>query len=148
VVHANQMAEQFPVVRLDSTGLEAARLLAEHRLPGIVVTDESGQPQSILPASQVVQFLVPTYVQDDPSLARVLSESMADKLAHSLRDKTVRSLLPAEPAPLPQVDADDTIVEVAAVMARLHCPLVAVLADGRLLGVISASRLLQLSLAL
>jgi hypothetical protein len=37
-------------------------------------------------------------------------------------------------------------VEVAAIMARLRCPLVAVMEDTRLLGVISASRLLEMAL--
>lgn len=146
-MHAEEMAEQFPVVELDSGALDAARLLAEHRLPGLVVTDHRGCPRSVLPASQVVQFLVPSYVQDDPSLAGVLDESMADRVADKLTGKTVRSLLPSEPAELPRVNGDDTIVEVAAVMARLRCPLVAVMADSTLLGVISASRLLQLALA-
>ncbi|MEC3975816.1 CBS domain-containing protein [Amycolatopsis sp. H20-H5] len=145
-MHAGEMAEEFPVVDLDSHALDAARLLAEHRLPGIVVTDRTGCPQSILPASEVVQFLVPSYVRDDPSLARVLDESMADRVADKLGGKTVRSLLPDEPAELPRVDADDTIIEVAAIMARLRCPLVAVMEGKTLLGVISASRLLQLAL--
>ncbi len=140
------MAEEFPVVDVDSNALAAARLLAEHRLPGLVVTDASGCPQSVLPASDVVQFLVPSYVRDDPSLAGVLSESMADRAADKLGGRTVRELLPAEPAELPRVDADDTTVEVAATMARLRCPLVAVMRDRTLLGVVSASRLLELAL--
>ncbi|GLY42765.1 CBS domain-containing protein [Amycolatopsis sp. NBRC 101858] len=145
-MHAVEMAEEYPVVDVDSDALAAAKLLAERRLPGIVVTDASGCPCSILPASQVVQFLVPQYVQDDPSLAGVLDESMADRAADKLGGKTVRSLLPEKPAELPRVQADDTIVEVAAIMARLRCPLVAVMEDKRLLGVISASRLLELAL--
>ncbi len=140
------MAEEFPVVSVDSDALEAVRLLAERRLPGIVVTDESGCPCSILPASQVVRFLVPGYVQDDPTLAGVLSESMADRVADKLAGKTVRALLPAEPVELPAVNADDTIVEVAAMMARLRCPLAAVVSGRELVGVITASRLLELAL--
>jgi CBS domain-containing protein len=146
-MHAAEMAEEYPVVDQDSDALDAARLMARQRLPGIVVTDGSGCPQSILPASQVVRFLVPTYVQDDPSLAGVLNESMADRVADKLSGKTVRSLLPKEPAELPRVNADDTIVEVAAMMARLQCPLAAVMEGTTLLGVISASRLLELALA-
>lgn len=145
-MHAEEMAEEFPVVDLDSDALAAARLLAERRLPGIVVIDDSGFPYSILPASQVVAFLVPTYVQDDPSLAAVLNESMADRAADKLNGKTVRVLLPRDPAELPRVNADDTIMEVAAIMARLRCPLVAVMNGKTLLGVISASRLLELAL--
>ena len=68
-MHAEDIAEDFPVVSIDSGALDAARLLAEHRLPGIVVTDSAGKPYAVLPASQVVRFIVPRYVQDDPSLA-------------------------------------------------------------------------------
>lgn len=146
-MHAAEMAEEYPVVELDSDALDAARLLAERRLPGLVVTDETGCPQSVLPASEVVQFLIPNYVRDDPSLAGVLNESMADRVADKLAGKTVRSLLPEKAAELPRVNSDDTIVEVAAMMARLRCPLVAVMEGTTLIGVVSASRLLELALA-
>lgn len=141
------MAEDFPVLTMESDALEAARLLAEHQLPGIVVTD-GGRPRSILPGSQVVRFLVPGYVQDDPSLARVLDESMADRVADSLGGKTVGDLIRKADAPeLAVVDADDTIIEVAAIMARLRCPLAAVMRDEELIGVITASRLLRCALS-
>ncbi len=140
------MAEDYPVLTMESDALEAARLLAEHRLPGLVVTDQD-RPRSILPASQVVRFLVPGYVQDDPSLARVLDESMADQVAGSLGGKTVGDLVKDGTPELAVVNADDTIIEVAAIMARLRCPLAAVMRDRQLIGVITASRLLQAALA-
>ncbi|HZA09112.1 CBS domain-containing protein [Mycobacterium sp.] len=145
-MHAEEIAEDFPVVTVDSDALEAARMLAEHRLPGIVVTDSSGKPYAILPASQVVRFIVPQYVQDDPSLAGVLNESMADRAADKLGGKTVRDVLPEHLLDVPAANADDTIIEVAAIMARLRSPLLAVMKDGKLHGVITASRLLAAAL--
>jgi CBS domain-containing protein len=145
-MRAADLAEDFPVVTVDSDALAAARLLAEHRLPGIVVTDDSGKPFAVLPASQVVRFIVPRYVQDDPSLAGVLNESMADRAADKLGGKTVRSMLPEHLTNVPSADVDDTIIEVAAVMARLRSPLMAVVKDDRLFGVITASRLLAAAL--
>jgi len=138
------MAEEFPVVGLDTDAREAVELLAARRLPGLIVVDERGRPYSVLPASQVVRFLVPTYVQDDPSLARVIDESLADQAADKLSGVTVRKLLPSEPVELPVVNHDDTVVEVAAIMARLRCPLVAVVKDNDIVGAITASRLLEL----
>jgi len=146
-MHAEDIAEVFPVIAVDSDALDAARMLAEHRLPGIVVTDTSGRPHAVLPASQVVRFLVPGYVQDDPSLAGVLDESMADRAAEKLAGKTVRDVLPEHLLDVPAANADDTIIEVAALMARLRTPLIAVIKDGKLHGVITASRLLAAALA-
>jgi CBS domain-containing protein len=141
-MHAEDIVEEFPVVSIDSNALDAARMLAEHRLPGIVVTDSSGLPYAVLPASQVVRFIVPTYVQDDPALAGVINESWADKAAEKLGTKSVRDVLPEHLRDIASAKADDTIIEVAALMAQLKSPLVAVVKDGRLLGVITASRLL------
>jgi len=145
-MRAEEIAEDFPVVTIDSSALDAARMLAEHRLPGILVTDTSGKPYAVLPASQVVGFILPRYIQDDPSLAGVLSESMADHAADKLGGKTVRDVLPEHLSDIPLADADDTIIEVAAVMARLRSPLIAVIKDGTLHGVITASRLLAAAL--
>jgi CBS domain-containing protein len=145
-MHAEDIAEDFPVVSIDSGALDAARLLAEHRLPGIVVTDSAGKPYAVLPASQVVRFIVPRYVQDDPSLAGVLNDSAADRAAQKLADKTVRDVLPEHLMDVPAANADDTIIEVAALMVRLRSPLIAVMKNGRLHGVITASRLLSAAL--
>jgi CBS domain-containing protein len=141
-VHASDIVEEYPLVGLDTDALDAARIMATRRLPGIVVTEESGAPYAILPASQVVKFVVPRYIQDDPSLAGVIDESTADRIAARLAGKTVRDLLPTNPTELPTVNADDTMLELAAVMARLRSPLVAVLDDDKIIGVVTASRLL------
>ncbi|WP_191498677.1 CBS domain-containing protein [Mycobacterium simulans] len=145
-MRAEQMAEEFPVVSIDSNALDAARMLAEHQLPGLLVTDASGKPYAVLPASQVVRFVVPRYVQDDPSLAGVLNESMADRCAEKLSGKKVRDVLPDHLVDVPPANADDTIIEVAALMARSRSPLIAVVKSGRLLGMVTASRLLAAAL--
>ena len=90
---------------------------------------------------------MPGYVQDDPALAGVLNESMADRAAEKLAGKTVRDVLPEHLLDVPAAHADDTIIEVAALMARLRTPLIAVIKNGRLHGVITASRLLAAALA-
>ena len=145
-MRAEQIAEDFPVVRSDSDAIDAVRLIAEHRLPGLVITDPSGRPLQILPASEVVRLLLPAYIQDDPALAGVIGELNADRVAEKLSGKSIAEILPKTAAQLASVSADDTIIEVAAVMAREHSPLAAVVTDGRLIGVITASRLLDVAL--
>ncbi|WP_395297702.1 CBS domain-containing protein [Kitasatospora hibisci] len=151
-MRARDLAEPYPVVSLDDQALDAASLLAEHRLPGILVVDSADVPVAVLPGSQLVRLLVPGYVMEDPTLAAVIDEAHADRLCAALTDLRVRDCLPAD-APAPTVArADDTAMEIAALMARAHSPLVAVVdhpagrhatGGGRLLGVITASHLLH-----
>ncbi len=145
---AREIAEPFPAVSADSDALEAARLLAERRLPGLIVTDDEGRPRTVLPGSQVLRFVIPNYVQDDPALARAYDEASADRLCLTLAGKPVREVLPRrrDHEELPVVDADATAMEVAAVMARMHSPLVAVCVDNRLIGAITVGRLLDILL--
>lgn len=141
---ARELADaSFPTVSLDSDAAEAAGLLARRRLPGLVVLDEQGLPHSVLPGSQVLRFVIPGYVQDDPMLARVYDERHADLLTGKLAGTSVRTLLRAERTEPPVVDGRSTTVEIAAVMARLHSPLVAVTEHGRYLGVVTVSALLD-----
>ncbi len=141
-MRAADIAEDFPVITIDADALEAVRMIAEQRLPGILVVDASGGPFAVLPASQVVRFIVPRYVQDDPLLAGVLSESVADHIAERLGGKAVGAMLSEHLVNVPPAEFDETILEVAAKMARLRSPLIPVVKGGRLLGVITASRLL------
>jgi CBS domain-containing protein len=142
-VLARELADaDFPTVGLDDDAAAAARLLAERRLPGLVVVDAAGLPHSVLPGSQVLRFVIPGYVQDDPMLARVYDERHADLLTGKLAGTPVRALLRVERTEPPVVDGKSTTVEIAAVMARLHSPLVAVTEHGRYLGVVTVSSLL------
>ena len=145
-MHAEHMAEDFPVVTIESNALDAARMLAEHRLPGIVVTDASGKPYAILPASQVVRFIVPSYVQDDPSLAGVLNESMADRAADKLGNKTVRDVLPEHLTDVPPPTRMTQSSKWPPSWRGCEVRLIAVMKDGKLHGVITASRLLAAAL--
>ncbi|MFI1034685.1 CBS domain-containing protein [Streptomyces sp. NPDC020951] len=146
-MRARDLAVGYETVSVDSDALDAARLMAEHRLPGLLVLDGKGEPKAILPASQMVRTLVPEYVIEDPALAAVIDEKHADRLCQALAGRRVGDCLPDKPAPPPVVDPDDTALEVAALMARVRSPLVAVVekhAGGtRLLGVITASGLLH-----
>jgi CBS domain-containing protein len=147
-MRARDLAEPFPIVSLDDDAMSAARAMAGQRLPGLIVCDAQGRPYTILPGSQVLRFLIPRYIQDDPGLAGVFDENAADELCRKLVASTVQDLLPRpqDTDELPVVDADATSLEVAAVMARMHSPVVAVVDDDaelHVVGAITVSRLLE-----
>jgi CBS domain-containing protein len=148
---ARALAEAYPTVRLTTPAPEAARLLAERKLPGLIVVDDHDHPTAVLPGSQVLRRIIPVYVQEDPALARVMDEESADHLLDAVADQTVADILPKNPkTPLPVVQADDTAIEIAAAMARMRSPIVAVV-DGPgptapLIGAVSVAHLLELLL--
>src|SRR4051794_23743512 len=146
-VLARDLAVEYETIGVDSDAMEAARLMALHKLPALLVVDDEGAPKAILPASQMIKILVPVYVVEDPTLAAVVDEHHADRLCKALAGRTVRDCLSKSvPAP-PVAEPDATALEVAALMAQVRSPLVAVVdkdkAGMRLLGVITASHLLE-----
>jgi hypothetical protein len=106
----------------------------------------------VLPASQVLRFALPEYVEEDPALARVYGEREADTFCSELEGRRVRELMPGKQylpkrdRDRPVVPADATLIEIASVMTRQHSPVVAVVDDGQILGVITVHRLLGAAL--
>ena len=94
----------------------------------------------------MLRFVLPRYVQDDLALAGVLGDAIADHATQNLAGKTVGDVLPEHPRNIPSVDARDGLIKVAAEMAQLRIPLIAVTKNGKLHGVITASRLLAAAL--
>jgi hypothetical protein len=63
---AHEIAEPYPYVFTDDDAADAALLLAEHKLPALLVVDRDDQPYAVVPGSQLVGRLVPEYALQDP----------------------------------------------------------------------------------
>ena len=145
---ARDLAVPYPTIGMEDDALDAARLMAEHHLPGVVVCQPDGRPVRVLPGSQVLAFVVPQYVQDDTALARVIGERGSDQLLAELSGRTVQELLPEKARSRLVVAApDDTVLELCVLMAREHTPLVAVVEDDVLIGCVTLPRVLDVLLA-
>uniref|UniRef100_A0AAU2JYR5 CBS domain-containing protein n=1 Tax=Streptomyces sp. NBC_00049 TaxID=2903617 RepID=A0AAU2JYR5_9ACTN len=144
---ARDLAEPYPHVTTDDQAVDAVRLVAEQSLPALLVLDTDGTPYAVVPGSQLVRQLVPEYVMEDPLLAAVIDERHADALAEELVGKTVAEWLPQRSFEPLHVGPDAGTLQIAAVMARSHVPLVAVPEregeGNRLVGVVSAARLMR-----
>jgi len=140
-MRARDLVADYPVVTLDTPVLEAARLLAEQDLPGLIVRGDEGL--TILPGTEALRLAVPRYIMDDPALARVVDEAHADKFLRALGGRPVREALPGERRDLPVTDPDATVVELAALMARTRSPLVAIVESGELIGAVTLQALLD-----
>ncbi|MFI0483769.1 CBS domain-containing protein [Actinomadura sp. 9N215] len=148
-MRARELAAEYPTVTPSDSAMDAARLLAGQGLPGLVVVDGEGRAVAVVPGSRLLRQIVPAHVRDDPALARVYDERHADRLCAKLADRTVADLLKDDRIPLPVVDLDATVMEIASVMAGARSPVVAVTdnerrpEEGAVVGVITAARLLE-----
>lgn len=145
-MRAEDLDEQFPIVQLDSDALDAARMIAEHHLPGLIVADTSGKPCAVVLASEMLRFVLPRYLQDDLALAGVLGDAIDDHAEQNLTGKTVGDVLPKQPRKISAIDARASVFKVVAEFLQLRTPLIAVTKDGKLHGVITASRVLAAAL--
>lgn len=143
---AIDLAEQIPTVSYQTTGAEAARVVAEYRLSGLVVADEHQVPVAVIPGSQILALILPAYITEDPTLAHAFDEASADQMCARLNHTTIGELLEADELTamsLPSVLPQDTVVEIASVMVRGHHPLIVVReADGTYRGTVMMSRVL------
>jgi CBS domain-containing protein len=142
-MRARDLAETYPIVTMDTLAVDAARRLAEERLSGLVVVDDHGRPKCVLPATQVLRLGVPGYARDDPALARVVDEAHADVFLRELGNRTIADCQ-LKREELPIVNEDDTVLEIAALMARSRSPVIPVVdSAGAMVGAITLHALLD-----
>lgn len=145
-MRAEELLEQVPIVHRETTGAEAARIVAEFRLTGLVVADAAGAPIAVIPGTQLLSVVLPQYVRDDRKLAHAFDERAADELCRKLNTVTLGELLDAKrlkPAHVPSVLPEDTLIEIATVMDQGHYPVVLVRErDQTYRGVVTMSRVL------
>ncbi|MFD5829239.1 CBS domain-containing protein [Lentzea sp. NPDC060358] len=142
-MQARDIAINVPTVTVDDPVAKAVRVMAVNRLPGLIVVDDRARPWTVLPGTQVLRLAVPSSYQEDPALARTIDENAADSFWVELADRTVGDVAPRQRAKPATVRDDATLLEVAALMARQHSPLVAVVDEtGALVGAITLDRLI------
>jgi CBS domain-containing protein len=145
-MRAVQLAEQVPTVQRATTGAEAARVIAEYRLSGLVVAGEDGVPIAVIPGSQILSLVLPQYVRDEPNLAHAYDEVGSDELCGALNRATIGELMEAKRLTAtkpPSVLPEDTLIEIASTMDAAHTPVILVIdREGAFHGVITLSRVL------
>ncbi|MGW7437103.1 CBS domain-containing protein [Streptomyces sp. NPDC054849] len=146
-MRARELAEPYPFLTTDDDALVAARMLAEKSLPALLVLDSDGHPYAVVPGSQVLRQALPDYVVDGPPVAAALHGQADREIGERLEGLTVAEWLPRSLFPPPYVGPDASPMEVAALMARTHSPLVVVIErEGprvQLVGTVTAGRLMS-----
>jgi CBS domain-containing protein len=147
-MRARELAAPFPTVGLDTSALDALKLLAGSDLPALVVVDRQNNPMAIVPGTQVLRMSLPRYCVDDPNLARVVDEAQADNFLRDLADRSVGQCLPEQPREPAIIGPEATVLEIAALMGRIRSPVVVVKDGKQMLGAITLDALVERMLSL
>lgn len=134
---AGDLAAPYMSCTVDDEASAALQVMAERRLPALLVVDRAGWPYAVVPASLVVEHLLGD---------RRVGSSRPGRARRRRVGVKVASWLPEASLPALVVDARWTAHHVGEAMARAGSPL-AVVAEGgdgtdrRVMGVITACRL-------
>ncbi len=140
-VKAGEFAAPYPTISAAAPAEEAGRLLAGEDVSVLLVHDDGGLPVGALHDVALLQAMLPSYLVEDRALARMLGDGDADELWSRLHGKTVGELINSERS-LPTVQADATLVQVAAEMCATGAALIAVIDGDRIVGGITSSALI------
>lgn len=134
-MRASDLQVPTPTVTRGTTAREAGRLIAGASRIGLVIANDAGVPEATVSATDVLRLMLPGYVLDDFSLAHVLGEADSEEVWEHLEQRTIGELVDDDGVPLHElvvVNADDTVLEIAAALveAKSQLALVGPLAAG------------------
>jgi len=138
-MRAHDLVRPHPTLSAPAPASGAVHLARATSVRSFLVIDPSGVLVGVVSNTDILRAMLPPYVEERPSIARVLAHDEADLLWEHCRRKRIEELV----TPGAVVSPDATIVEVISVMIRTRAPLVGVAAEGRLLGGISLGQVLD-----
>lgn len=130
-MRATDIRTAIPMVDRDLSVAEASRVIADSGKTGVVVGNGPAGPIGVITALDVLRLALPDYLLEDSSLAATLDEQAIEEMIAPLRDKSLAEVIGDHAVTVhdvPEVDADATTLEVAAVLVSAGCP-IAVISD-------------------
>jgi CBS domain-containing protein/mannitol/fructose-specific phosphotransferase system IIA component (Ntr-type) len=119
---------------------EAARLLVEHRWEAVPVVGEGGDVVGLVTNRELLRLLGPAYIQrvntgEVPAVPRAAAHAAARPLDLPVRDAMARSVL--------CVSEDQSVADVAALMANKNVDRCPVVKDGQLTGFLTRADIVR-----
>ena len=134
---ARNLASPQPSVPADAPARDAAAILVRPEIAAVLVVDGTRLVGAISD-EDVLRHLLPDYLRESDALVRSLDEAAVQKLWRHLDELRSSDIA----RKVVTVDADATLIEVAAAMVRHRARVVGV-ADGELIGGITIDDLLS-----
>lgn len=141
-MRASDVMRPVAVLQADDPAESLIRAFGRPTLRAVAVVSAEGKLLGLVTDEDLLYALLPSYVRDDPVLARVLEEDADWQLCRRLEGKLVRNVVDIRGRRQIPVGPDDALVEVISDMVRAGGPAVLVVEDDLVLGVITVDDLL------
>lgn len=138
-MRARDLVRPYPTLSSGAPAIRAVQLAAATSVRSFLVVDPSGALIGVLSNTDILRAMLPTYLEDSPSIAGVIPSNQADLLYKHGQRKRVGNVVTQDAAVAP----DATLVKIMSVMVSTRAPLVGVVDEGRLLGGISLDQVLE-----
>ncbi len=126
------MRTSVVTVNIDATMKEALEVMIRERTNGVVVVDNNRKVVGILSSWDIIQHIVPDYLEEDKHLASFEAGDMFVERAHQLKDDPITKFMTKD---VHTVRAGHTIMAAAALLSTFHIRQLPVVDnDGNLVG--------------
>lgn len=132
---ANYMRQDVATLQATATLRDAVATMIQHNTNGLVVVDDDRRVTGILSSWDVIQHIVPNYLEEDKHLA---SFEAGDVFAQRIREVANDPITKFMTAKVKTVNQKDTLMEAAALLSEFRIRQLPVVDDdGRLVGYIN-----------
>jgi CBS domain-containing protein len=130
------------VLRPDDPTEDLFKEFEQPSLRAVALVSAKEEPIGLVTDADLLFALLPPYVVEDPTLARVLEADVAGELRRRVGNKRVKNLFNIRRRRQFPVSPDTTLIEVTSAMIRAGDPAVLVVENDLVVGVIAVDDLL------
>lgn len=132
-MRASDLAVELPLLPRSSSISETFKLIADHDLLAVVITDDHGHVEAIASPVEITRLVLPTYVLDDLVLAALMDDASLADLFAAADARTVGDAIDAGDLGVrgvPTIDADASMLETACHMIAAKAQIMQVRGSG------------------
>lgn len=141
-MHLKQFIKtSYVTIKPDATFKEALETMIANKTNGLVVIGEDGKPVGTIDSFHLINGMMPSYLQNDPMLARFESDDVVYKAVEEVWDKKVSEMMQAIEGI--QVHENDSFIYAAALASKHGIRYIPVMDEKEetLLGIISRTQI-------
>lgn len=114
---AEFMSTKVTTLHKDASIADALQTMLKNKTNGLVIIDHNKKVVGILSSWDIIEYVVPDYLEEDKHLATFESENMFEKRVRAIADHPVSSCMTAQ---VHTTKSNHTLIEAATLLSEFH----------------------------